>query len=99
MRVSPVAITPGAAVPVGQAWRNYQLSAAADLHALHALIPADDDLPSAELERERFAPVPASVEFLARGVRDPDIVNLDHPGSRPREWCTDLKPAGRLAVS
>ena len=37
-----------------------------------------DDPPSAELELQRVAPVPARVEFFARRERDSDIVNLDH---------------------
>jgi hypothetical protein len=54
------------------------LAAAADIHALHALVPAGDDPPSAELELQGLAPVPARVEFFARRERDPDVVNLDH---------------------
>jgi len=69
---------PGAPVPVGQTRGNDQLAAAAGLHSLHALVPAGDDPPSAELELQGFAPVPARVEFLARRERDPDIVNLDY---------------------
>src|ERR1019366_9938796 len=68
----------GAPVSVGETRWNDQLAAAADFHSLHALVPADDDLPDAELELERSAPAPASVEFLARRERDPDIVDLDH---------------------
>ena len=69
---------PGAPVPVGQIRRDYQLTAAADLHTLHALVPAGDDLPGAELELQGIAPIPARVEFFSSGERDPDIVNLDH---------------------
>src|ERR1700733_11660006 len=67
----------GALVPVGQARGDDQLTAAADLHALHALVPAGDDMPGAELEPQRVAPVPARVEFLSRRVGEPDIVNRD----------------------
>src|ERR1700677_495163 len=69
---------PGALVPVGQARGDDQLSAAADPHALHALVPAGDDMPGAELELQRVAPVPARVEFLAGRLRDPDVVPPDH---------------------
>src|SRR6516162_8270977 len=68
---------PGAPVPVGQAGRDNQLPAAADLHALHALVPAGDDLPGAEPEAQRLAPVPARVELLAGRVGDPDVVHPD----------------------
>src|SRR5690348_4938513 len=69
---------PGAPVPVGQTRGNDQLAAAADLHPLHALVPAGDDPPGAELELQGLAPVPARVKLLARRERNPDIVNLDH---------------------
>src|SRR6185312_5027950 len=66
---------PGAPVTVGQVRGDDQLSAAADLHALYALIPAGDDSPGAELELQGLASVPARIELLAGGVRDPDIVD------------------------
>src|ERR1022692_451246 len=94
---------PGTAVPVGKIRRNDQLAAAADLHALHALVPAGDDLPDAELELQRIAPVPACIEFLAGGVRDPDVVHPDHV-ARARHGAValpdirDLQPGRRLAA-
>src|SRR5690242_438927 len=69
---------PGPPVAVGQIGRDDQLAAAADLHALDALVPARDDPPGAEPERERLTPVPARVEFLAGRVSHPDVVDLDH---------------------
>src|SRR5437870_361116 len=74
---------PGAPVTVGQARGDDQLAAAADLHALHALVPAGDDLPGAEPELQRIASVPARIELLPGGIRDPDVVDLDHV-ARPR---------------
>ena len=68
---------PGAPVSVGQARGDDQLAAAAGLHALHALVPAGDDLPGAEPELQRIAPVPARIELFPGGVRDPDIVDPD----------------------
>src|ERR1700722_1112326 len=68
-----VARAPAAVAEVG---RDDQLAAAAHLHALHALVPALDDLPDTEAELERLAPAPASVEFLPGGGGDPDVVHL-----------------------
>src|SRR6185437_9435980 len=68
---------PGAPVTVGQVRGDDQLAAAADLHALYALIPAGDDSSGAELELQGLASVPARIELFAGGVRDPDIVDLD----------------------
>src|SRR5450755_2876388 len=94
---------PGTAVPVGQVRRNDQLPAAADLHALHALVPAGDDLPDPQLELQRIPPVPARVEFLAGGIRDSDVMHLDHV-ARARHGAValpdirDLQPGRRLAA-
>ena len=43
----------GAAVAVAEVGRDHELPATADLHALHALVPAGDDLADAEPELER----------------------------------------------
>src|SRR5450755_2365933 len=67
----------GAPVPVGQIRGDDQLAAAADLHPLHALVPAGDDATGTELELQRVAAIPAGVEFLPRRVGDPDVVDLD----------------------
>jgi hypothetical protein len=45
----------GATLAVREVRRDHQLAAAADLHALHALVPAGDDLADAE-RKERGAP-------------------------------------------
>src|SRR5580658_640904 len=88
---------PGALIPVGQARGDDQLTAAADLHALHALVPAGDDVPGAELEPQRVAPVPARVEFLAGRVRDPDVVHLDQV-ARIRLGAVTLPDIGDLQL-
>lgn len=67
----------GATVTVGEVGGYEQLSATADLHALHAPVPALDDLPDAESERQRFAAVVGSVELLAGGVGHSDVVDDD----------------------
>ena len=66
----------GATVAVPEVRRDHQLAPAADLHALHARVPAGDDLADAEAERQRLAAVVGGVELLAGGVRDPDVVDL-----------------------
>src|SRR6185437_2345778 len=66
-----------AAAAVAEVGRDDQLAAAAHLHPLHALVPPLDDLPDAQTEAQRLAPIPARVELFPRGVRDPDIVHLD----------------------
>jgi hypothetical protein len=73
----------GAAGTVGHRRRDRQLPAAADLHPLHARVPAWDDLPLAELELERAAAVPGGVELLAGAEGDADVVHGDvRPGRR-----------------
>src|ERR1022692_881718 len=90
-------------VSVGQTRWNDQLAAAADLHSLHPLVPAGDDLPDAEPELERSVSGPASVELLARRVRNPNIVDLYHVAC-PRYGATtfpdirDLQFGRRLAA-
>src|SRR3954454_2859926 len=71
----------GAPVAVAQVGRDDELAAAADLHALHALVPAGDDLADTEAERQRLAPVVRRVELLPGGVSDADVVHLHR---RPR---------------
>src|ERR1039458_1730004 len=90
----------GAPVTVGQVRGDDQLTAAADPHALHALVPAGDDLAHAELELQRSAMGPARVEFLPGRVCDPDVVDLD-PAPRVRGAVPeigDLKFGRRLAA-
>src|ERR1700722_12953978 len=92
-----------AAVAVAEVRGDDQLAAAADPHALHALVPALDDLPDAELEAQRLAAAPARVEFLTAGVGDAYVVHLDGvagAGDLPlaRPDVGDLKRRGRLAL-
>src|SRR5436190_24293763 len=54
----------GAARAVAELGGNDQGSRAADLHPGDALVPASDDLPGAELERERVVAVARAVELL-----------------------------------
>src|SRR6266481_4767486 len=65
-----------AARPIRQLGRDGELADAADLHALHALVPALDDLAGAEREAERPAAVLAAVEFGAVG-EPAGVVHLD----------------------
>src|SRR5580704_19779265 len=65
------------AVAVGQVRRNDQLPPPADAHALHALVPARDDLPRAKPELKRVATAPARVELLACRVSDADVMDAD----------------------
>src|SRR4029079_13681124 len=67
--------TARAPLPVGEVRRNGQLTAATDLHALHTLVPARDDLAGTELELQRRTPVPARVELLAGGERHTHVVH------------------------
>lgn len=69
--------TAGATIAVGEVGGNEQLPATADLHTLHALVPALDDLADAQSERQRLTAVVGSVELLTGGVSDADIVH-DH---------------------
>ena len=78
IRVSPGLIdAAGAAVAVPEVRRDHELAAAADLHALHALVPAGDDLADAEPELQRRAAVVRRVELLAGRVGDADVVHRD----------------------
>src|SRR6266568_8312785 len=56
-----------AARAVAELGRDGELALAAHLHALHALVPALDDLAGAELELEGIAAILAGVELLAVG--------------------------------
>ena len=77
----------GAAVAVAEVRRDGEPAAAADLHALDALVPAGDDHADAEAEVQRRAAVPRGVELLAGRVRDADVV-------RARRCCRPW-PRGR----
>ena len=73
--VSPGLMAPPAPrSPYAEVRRDGEPAAAADLHALDALVPAGDDLADAEAELQRLAAVPGGVELLAGGVRDADVV-------------------------
>src|SRR5262249_35450632 len=66
----------GAARAVAERGRDGELARAADLHALHALVPALDDVAAAEREYERVAAVLARIEL--RAVGEPaGVVDLD----------------------
>jgi ribosome-associated protein len=67
----------GAAVAVAELGRDHELAAAADLHALDALVPAGDDLSDTEAEVQRGAAVVRRVELLTRRVGDADVVHRD----------------------
>src|SRR5262249_6150177 len=49
--------------------RDRELAKLADLHAGDALVPAFDDLPGAELERESAPAIARAVELLSVGER------------------------------
>ena len=72
MRGDHSARAPGA---VGHRRRDRQLAPAADLHPLHARIPAGDHLALAELEAERLVAIPRRVELLAGRERDAGVVH------------------------
>ena len=66
---------PAPAVAVPEVRRDDQPAAAADLHALHALVPAGDDLADTEAEVQRCAAVVRRVELLTRGVGHAHVVH------------------------
>lgn len=66
----------GTSRAIAERRRNCQLSPTADLHALHALIPAADDLASTKLELEGVAAIPRSVKLISGVPRHSDVVNL-----------------------
>src|SRR5699024_9109350 len=78
----------GALGAVAEGGGDVETAAAADLHALHALVPAGDDLAHAELEAQRLAAVLGGVELLAGGGGDAHVVHVD-----------DVAAAGLLAVA
>ena len=104
IRVSPGSITPPAPrSPYAEVRRDDQPAAAADLHALHALVPAGDDLADAEAEVEGRAAVVRGVELLARGVGHADVVHRDGAAGGGLLAVTlgelgDLEVTGRRAV-
>src|SRR4029077_18192860 len=73
----------GAALAVSELGRNDERARAADFHPGHALVPAANDLPAPQLERERLAMVLRAVELLAvfigglRVVQPPGVVHGD----------------------
>src|SRR5699024_3037506 len=75
-------------VAVGEGGGDLEPAATADLHTLHTVIPAGDDLAHAELEAQRLAAVPGGVELLAGGVGDAHVVHVD-----------DVAAAGLLSVA
>src|SRR5438067_10584822 len=56
----------GAALAVAELGRDVQLAAAADLHALDALVPALDDHADAEGKLDRLVAIEGAVELLLR---------------------------------
>src|SRR6185369_8921647 len=66
---------PAAGRAVGLFRRNGQLTAATDLHARDAVLPALDQ--AAQRELDGLAAVPRAVEFFAGGVLDADVVHFD----------------------
>jgi MFS family permease len=62
---------------VGHGGRDRQLAPAADLHALHARVPAGDDLALPELELEGLSAVPGRVELLAGREGNSNVVHRD----------------------
>src|SRR5690348_1192703 len=60
---------------VAEVRRDDQLAPPADLHALHALVPAGDDLAGAEREAERLPAIPRRVELLAALVEHADVLD------------------------
>src|SRR5699024_992670 len=78
----------GALGAVAERGGDVETAAAADLHALPALVPAGDDLAQAELEAQRLAADPGGGELLAGGVGDAHVVHVD-----------DVAAAGLLAVA
>src|SRR6218665_8854 len=58
----------GAAGAVAERRGDHQHAGAADLHALHAFVPALDDLATGQVEAERVAAVLARIDLLALGA-------------------------------
>ncbi|BAS18093.1 hypothetical protein AHiyo8_63960 [Arthrobacter sp. Hiyo8] len=62
---------------VGKLGRDFKATAAADLHAKQALVPALDDLADSHAEVQRCAAAPGRVEFLAGGPSNANVVGGD----------------------
>src|SRR4051812_28487836 len=73
-------VAAGPALAVAEVRRDGEPPTATDLHPRDALVPAADDLPGAEPERERLAAVPGGVE-LATGR--PAVSDVLHRALRP----------------
>src|SRR4029077_8383298 len=69
---------PRAARAVAEARRDEQGALAADLHARHPFVPALDDLPLAEPERERAPAVQRAVELASLGPVHPQPAGVVH---------------------
>ena len=55
--------------------RNDETASSADVHAHHTVVPALDDLSSAELEDERLIAIPRRVKLFATGGANADVVH------------------------
>ena len=66
-----------ARLAVGEARRDDQLAAAADLHAGNSLHPSGDHAAVRERRRERLVAAPGGVELLAGLVQDAHVVDRD----------------------
>ena len=62
---------------VGLVGGDHQLAATTHPHALHAIVPALDDLTEAQPEGQRLATVVGRVELLAGVKSDADVVDQD----------------------
>lgn len=69
--------TAGTGFAVAHRGRNRETTAAADLHALHTVVPTLDDLASPQSELERLHPIPRRVELLTGRPRHADVVHRD----------------------
>ena len=67
---------------VSERRRNGELAPSTDLHTLHTLIPAADDLPCTQFELERVAPIPRGIELVPGVPRHADVVNLHEMAGR-----------------
>src|SRR4051794_17104271 len=98
----------GAVRAVAERRRDDQAALAADLHPLHALVPAANDLAGAEPEAERHAMRVGAVELaplvplLARVVHPAAVVDLDllaarGGGAAAVDQVLDLQHRARVA--
>src|SRR5690242_4463339 len=60
---------------VREIWRDDHLTATTHLHPFDPLFPSGAHYPAAEVEGERFAPVPGGFELLAGLVIDRDVLD------------------------